>query len=58
MLLPTENSILLWKKLSHAGAELHLYPDAGHGFLYQKAGPFAALVNTFLDSGADQASKL
>ncbi|KJZ75885.1 hypothetical protein HIM_04709 [Hirsutella minnesotensis 3608] len=54
MVLPTENSILMWKKLSHANAQLHLYPDAGHGFLYQWAGAFAALINDFLDCAASQ----
>ncbi|UNI24045.1 hypothetical protein JDV02_009824 [Purpureocillium takamizusanense] len=58
LLLPTENSILMWKKLSGVGAQLHLYPDSGHGFLFQNAGPFAALINTFLDSAPDQASRL
>ncbi|PHH82551.1 hypothetical protein CDD83_3237 [Cordyceps sp. RAO-2017] len=53
LLLPTENSIVMWRKLSHADAQLHLYPDAGHGFLYQYAGPFAALVNRFLDADVD-----
>ncbi|KAJ6443868.1 alpha/beta-hydrolase [Purpureocillium lavendulum] len=57
-LLPTENSIVMWKKLSRVGAQLHLYPDSGHGFLFQNAGPFAALINTFLDSAPDQASRL
>ncbi|GJN67601.1 alpha/beta-hydrolase [Purpureocillium lilacinum] len=58
LLLPTENSILMWKKLSSLGAQLHLYPDSGHGFLFQNAGPFSALINTFLDGAPDQASRL
>ncbi|KAF4124755.1 alpha/beta hydrolase fold [Geosmithia morbida] len=49
LLLPTENSILMWKMLRHAGAHLHLYPDSGHGFLYQYAGHFAKLINDFLE---------
>ncbi|MFJ1729985.1 hypothetical protein [Streptomyces sp. NPDC088254] len=30
-------------------AHLHLYPDAGHGFLYQYAVKFGTEVNVFLD---------
>jgi pimeloyl-ACP methyl ester carboxylesterase len=30
------------------GAELKLYPDAGHGFLFQEGTPFALTVNSFL----------
>lgn len=57
-MLPTENSILMWKRLRHADAQLHLYPDAGHGFLYQYAAPFSALVNSFLDSAGSRDSHL
>ena len=49
LLLPTENSILMWKKLSKKNAQLHLYPDAGHAFLYQYADEFSKLINDFLD---------
>ena len=28
-------------------AHLHLYPDSGHGFLYQYAEHFASLINSF-----------
>lgn len=49
VLLPTENSILMWKMLQQAKAQLHLYPDSGHGFLFQYAHHFAVTVNTFLD---------
>ncbi|RFU80717.1 alpha beta-hydrolase [Trichoderma arundinaceum] len=48
-ILPTENSIAMWKKISHSNAELHIFPDAGHGFLYQYADCYAALINDFLD---------
>ena len=34
-------------------AQLHLYPDSGHGFLYQYAEDFAALINGFLDAVGD-----
>ncbi|KAL6902919.1 alpha/beta-hydrolase [Trichoderma evansii] len=54
LLLPTDNSILIWKMLSFADARLHLFPDSGHGFLFQYAGEFASLVNDFL--GANSSS--
>lgn len=47
MLMPAENSRLLAKHLPNA--QLHIYPDAGHGFLYQYAIKFGTEVNTFLD---------
>ena len=46
MLLPTENNLLMYNKLSNAS--LHMFPDSGHGFLYQYASEFAALINDFL----------
>ncbi|KAF7563321.1 hypothetical protein G7046_g795 [Stylonectria norvegica] len=58
LLLPTENSILMWKKLSKADAQLHLYPDAGHAFLYQYAIEFSRLVNDFLDDEPKTVSRL
>ncbi|KAL7923433.1 alpha/beta-hydrolase [Trichoderma austrokoningii] len=56
LLLPTDNSILMWKMLSFADARLHLFPDSGHGFLYQYADEFAELVNAFL--GANGSSRV
>ncbi|KAH7141029.1 Alpha/Beta hydrolase protein [Dactylonectria macrodidyma] len=50
ILMPTENSILLWRKLTNAARHLHLYPASGHGFLFQYAGEVALLVNNFLSS--------
>ncbi|WP_405820587.1 alpha/beta hydrolase [Streptomyces sp. NBC_01390] len=47
ILMPAENSKLLAKYLPNA--QLHIYPDAGHGFLYQYAVKFGTEVNTFLD---------
>lgn len=44
----------MWKMLSSADARLHLFPDSGHGFLYQYADEFASLVNGFL--GANSSS--
>jgi pimeloyl-ACP methyl ester carboxylesterase len=58
LLLPTENSILMWKMLNHAQAQLHLYPDSGHGFLYQYADHFASTVNAFLDQPEIRPSRL
>jgi len=47
ILMPAKNSHLLAKYLPDA--RLHIYPDAGHGFLYQYAVKFGTEVNTFLD---------
>lgn len=58
LLLPTENSILMWRMLSHAGAHLHLYPDSGHAFLFQHARQFANLVNDFLDNPQERPGRL
>ena len=58
VILPTSNSVTLWEKISHEKAQLHLYPDSGHGFLYQYAPQFAKLVNSFLDETAERSSRL
>ncbi|KAL5617532.1 hypothetical protein FOBRF1_006280 [Fusarium oxysporum] len=58
LLLPTENSIVIWKKLKNAQAQLHLYPDSGHGFLYQYADDFSKLINIFLDDEPKLSSRL
>ncbi len=34
------------------GAKLELYPDAGHGFLFQEGTPFAVAVEAFLSGAA------
>ncbi|KAF2474462.1 alpha/beta-hydrolase [Lindgomyces ingoldianus] len=57
LLLPTENSYVMWKKLSNTDAQLHLYPDSGHGFLYQYANQFTKLINNFLDAEISAAGK-
>ena len=49
VLVPTENSITLWRKLVNTEASLHLYPDSGHGFLDEYHEHFSGLVNDFLD---------
>jgi pimeloyl-ACP methyl ester carboxylesterase len=46
IMVPTVNSYLLAGHLPDA--ELIIYPDAGHGFLFQYAHEFAAEVNHFL----------
>jgi pimeloyl-ACP methyl ester carboxylesterase len=45
-MVPTRNSHLLAEHLPDA--RLRIYPDAGHGFLFQYARQFAAEVQTFL----------
>lgn len=49
LLVATENSYVLWKRLVNADAHLHLYPDSGHGFLDEYHDHFSNLVNVFLD---------
>jgi pimeloyl-ACP methyl ester carboxylesterase len=38
------------------GAKLVIYPDAGHGFLFQEGTPFAVTVESFLSGAARPAS--
>jgi len=45
-MVPTENTHLLAQHLPNA--TLRIYPDAGHGFLFQNPAEFAAEVNAFL----------
>jgi pimeloyl-ACP methyl ester carboxylesterase len=45
-MVPTRNTHLLADRLPDA--ELRIYPDAGHGFLFQYPDDFAAAVHTFL----------
>ncbi|KAF9728946.1 hypothetical protein PMIN01_12636 [Paraphaeosphaeria minitans] len=52
MLLPTRNSIVLYRKLETANAQSHLYPDSCHGFLYQSAAHFSKLVKAFLEDAS------
>jgi pimeloyl-ACP methyl ester carboxylesterase len=46
-LVPTKNSYLLAEHLPNA--QLNIYPDAGHGFLFQYPAEFAAEVEHFLN---------
>ena len=48
ILCPTINSYLLAQHIP--GAELILYPDSGHGALFQYAPLFVSQVAQFLDS--------
>ncbi|MCJ1279798.1 hypothetical protein MMC21_007622 [Puttea exsequens] len=48
ILVPTANSLMLWRRIS--GAHLHIYPDVGHGFLNEYAAMFAEHVRLFLDA--------
>ncbi|KAJ4152127.1 hypothetical protein NW765_017636 [Fusarium oxysporum] len=57
-ILPTDNSILMWKKLKHMGAQLHLFPDSGHGFFHQHPAQFADIVNSFLGNSRNGTSKI
>jgi len=43
---PVENSLALLRQIP--GAQLAIYPDSGHGFLFQHAERFAADVTAFL----------
>jgi pimeloyl-ACP methyl ester carboxylesterase len=46
LMVPTRNSHLLARHLPES--QLRIYPDAGHGFLFQYAAEFAVDVNAFL----------
>jgi hypothetical protein len=47
-MFPTVNSFHLQQKVPNG--QLIIYPNSGHGFLYQYAQAFADHVNYFLDS--------
>lgn len=48
MMVPTENSYIMHDKISNS--QLIIYPDAGHGSLFQYADQFAKDLLTFLDA--------
>ena len=50
-LVPEQNSILLWQRISagaNSNVQLHIYPDSGHGFIFEFHDHCARLVNQFL----------
>jgi len=47
IMIPTVNSFTLSEHLPNA--QLIIYPDSGHGSLFQHAGPFTSHVSEFLD---------
>jgi pimeloyl-ACP methyl ester carboxylesterase len=51
IVVPTENSIIMYRRImeGNRNCHLHIYPDAGHGFLNEYAVLFAAHVALFLD---------
>ncbi len=50
-LVPEQNSILLWQKISekNPNVHIHMYPESGHGFVFEFHDHCARLVNEFLD---------
>ncbi|KAK5994941.1 2-hydroxy-6-oxononadienedioate/2-hydroxy-6-oxononatrienedioate hydrolase-like protein [Cladobotryum mycophilum] len=50
VLIPTNNSFVMFKKLTNANAHLHIFPDVGHGFLNEYADQFSKFINIFLDA--------
>ena len=48
VMVPTENSYILTENLPNA--QLIIYPNSGHGHLFQYSEQFAKHVNLFLDS--------
>ncbi|KAK9364722.1 Alpha/Beta hydrolase protein [Lipomyces kononenkoae] len=49
ILVPTENSYVMFKQMVNAEAHLHLFPDSGHGFLNEYASTYSTMVIDFLD---------
>lgn len=52
IIVPTENSIVMYRKIQRVNhnAHLYIYPDTGHGFLNEYAEMFAGHVASFLDT--------
>ena len=51
IMIPTVNSLTLSEHLPNA--QLIIYPDSGHGALFQHAGAFTSHVSEFLDRGSE-----
>ena len=47
IVIPTVNSWVMFQRIPYA--ELHLFPDSGHGFLDEYSVEFAKLIIAFLD---------
>ncbi|KAL0257665.1 hypothetical protein SLS55_006828 [Diplodia seriata] len=58
VLLPSPNSFIMWEKVVNGEPHLHLFPDSGHGFLYQHAGQYTRMINEFLDAPSSPKSRL
>lgn len=52
IMIPTPNTWLLAQYLPNA--RVRIYPDSGHGFLFQWAEQFAALVHSFLSGAGEE----
>ena len=52
LLIPTSRSLEFLKRIKDV--RMSIYPEAGHGFIWQYAERVAAELNTFLDSGGQQ----
>lgn len=48
-MIPTVNAWLMARYLPDA--RVRVYPDSGHGFLFQWPEQFATMVNSFLSQG-------
>lgn len=46
-MIPTYNSWVMQQRIAHA--KLIVYPDSGHGFLFQYAQTFGEEVKSFLE---------
>ncbi|KAE8445505.1 hypothetical protein EG329_013395 [Mollisiaceae sp. DMI_Dod_QoI] len=55
LLIPTVDSVKLAELLPNA--RLHIYPNSGHGFLYQYAELFAKHIDLFLDGSDEEGEK-
>ncbi|KAK0642499.1 2-hydroxymuconate semialdehyde hydrolase [Lasiodiplodia hormozganensis] len=58
VLLPSVNSFVMWERLVNGEPHLHLFPDSGHGFLYQYAAQYNRMINEFLDTPSSPRSRL
>lgn len=52
IMIPTPNTWLLAQHLPNA--RVRIYPDSGHGFLWQWPEEFAALIHSFLSGAGEE----